>query len=250
MSGIADLADAWRQTFHASLVLAGELSPAELARQTGCPLWTVEDVYVHLVDAETGVLADPVAGPPPAGVGGLDPARPLVDRMREVYVLRSDQMAGLTVPVEGAEPTEAQQASERRLRMRVLDCWVHEQDIRVAVGRPGNLESPAGRMVHVMFRESLPHTIAGRSGAPEGTRIRFEVRGPLPFTSDILVGAGGRGRQVDADPAVDPDASVGTDGITFVQLCSGRTLSGSAHLRLGGDVELARRVTTAVAVTP
>jgi uncharacterized protein (TIGR03083 family) len=251
MNGLSDLVDAWRQTFHASLTLAGELSPTDLAERTGCPLWTVGDIYTHLIDAETGVLADPVAGPPPVRATRPDPDRPLVDRMRDVYALRSEQMSGLTVPAEGAEPTGARQASERRLRMRVLDCWVHEQDIRVAVGRPGNLESPAGRMVHVMFRESLPHTIAGRSGAPEGSRIRFEVvAGPLPFASDILVSAGGLGRQIEADPAATPDASVRTDGITFVQLCGGRTLSGSAELRLGGDVDLARRVTTAIAVTP
>ena len=29
------------------------------------------------------------------------------------------------------------------MRIRVFDCWLHEQDIRDAVGRPGGEDGPA-----------------------------------------------------------------------------------------------------------
>ena len=31
----------------------------------------------------------------------------------------------------------------RFMRVRIFDCWMHEQDIRRAVGRPGHVEGPA-----------------------------------------------------------------------------------------------------------
>jgi hypothetical protein len=33
----------------------------------------------------------------------------------------------------------------RFMQIRVFDCWLHEQDIRDAVGRPGHETGPGGR---------------------------------------------------------------------------------------------------------
>jgi hypothetical protein len=51
------------------------------------------------------------------------------------------------------------------LMVRVFDLWVHEQDIREAVGRPGNLASPGSAIVRELFLLA-ERVLAGLNVAP------------------------------------------------------------------------------------
>jgi uncharacterized protein (TIGR03083 family) len=133
------------------------------------------------------------------------------------------------------------------LRNRPLDVWMHEQDVRRAVGRPGNLDSaPAVHAVDYLM-ESLPYVVAKRAQAPGGTVVRLSVEGHRPLTA--VVGDDGRGRvvvEVDGEPTV----ALATDRETFVLVAGGRRRPEPGAVRVAGDAELADRILGAMAVTP
>ncbi len=58
------------------------------------------------------------------------------------------------------------------LRNRPLDVWMHEQDVRRAVGRPGNLDTAPARHTAEYLAESLGYVLGKKVGAPAGTSLR------------------------------------------------------------------------------
>jgi uncharacterized protein (TIGR03083 family) len=134
------------------------------------------------------------------------------------------------------------------LRNRPLDVWMHEQDVRRALGRPGNLDSAAAIHSADYLMESLPFVVAKRAGAPAGSLVRLEVAGHAPVTA--VVGDDGRGRPASPDEAGEPTVTLATDRETFVVLAGGRRAAGPDDVRLTGDASLGGRVLAAMGVTP
>ena len=66
---------------------------------------------------------------------------------------------------------------DRLLRNRPLDVWMHEQDVRRAVGRPGGLDGPAAAHVVDYLSESLGYVLAKKVGAAPGTTVLLAVAG-------------------------------------------------------------------------
>ena len=64
------------------------------------------------------------------------------------------------------------------MRIRAFDCWLHEQDIRDAVGRPGGEEGPAAEAALDEIAAALGYVVGKKAGAPQGSRVRFELTGP------------------------------------------------------------------------
>lgn len=133
------------------------------------------------------------------------------------------------------------------LRNRPLDVWMHEQDVRRALGTPGNLDSaPAFHSVdHLM--QSLPFVVAKRAQAPVGSVARVEVEGHEPYV--VVVGDDGRGRRGTPD---DGGATVTLSMAreTFVLLAGGRRAAAAGDVRVTGDAALGERVLASMAVTP
>ena len=92
------------------------------------------------------------------------------------------------------------------LSIRILDCWVHEQDIRRAVGRPGHLAGgPAEHTTDRLLR-TLPIVVGKRAAAPEGSTSRA-ASSPAPVERTVpVVVEGGRAK------VVAPDDSRAADG--------------------------------------
>jgi uncharacterized protein (TIGR03083 family) len=134
------------------------------------------------------------------------------------------------------------------LRNRPLDVWMHEQDVRRALGRPGNLDSAAAIHSADYLMESLPFVVAKRAGAPAGSVVRLEVAGHAPVTA--VVGDDGRGRLTTAGEDGEPTVTLAMDRETFVVLAGGRRAAGSDDVRLTGDAALGERVLAAMGVTP
>ena len=88
---------------------------------------------------------------------------------------------------------------ETLLRNRPLDIWMHEQDVRRAVGRPGNLDSPAAKHTADYLAEASGFVLAKRVGAPPARRrcSRSRAASPLAFT----VNDAGRGKRLPEPPA-------------------------------------------------
>ena len=71
------------------------------------------------------------------------------------------------------------------LRNRPLDVWMHEQDIRRAVDRPGGLDSVAARHTADYLAESLGYVVAKKIGAEPGTTVVLEMEGSDPFAFTV-----------------------------------------------------------------
>ena len=57
------------------------------------------------------------------------------------------------------------------LRLRIFDTWCHEQDIREALGRPGNPDSPAAAVFVSQVLDALPMIVVKRVGLEPGKVI-------------------------------------------------------------------------------
>jgi uncharacterized protein (TIGR03083 family) len=134
------------------------------------------------------------------------------------------------------------------LRNRPLDVWMHEQDVRRALGQRGNLDSAAAIHSADYLLESLPFVVAKRAGAPAGTVVRLEVAGHAPATA--VVGDDGRGRLCTPDEAGEPTVTLAMDRETFVVLAGGRRAAGPDDVRVTGDAALGEQVLAAMGVTP
>ena len=80
------------------------------------------------------------------------------------------------------------------LRNRPLDVWMHEQDVRRAVGRPGDLDSAAARHTAEYLAESLGYVLGKKVGAPAGTSLVLDMEGSAPFA--FAVDENGRGERL------------------------------------------------------
>ncbi len=132
------------------------------------------------------------------------------------------------------------------LRNRPLDVWMHEQDIRRAVGRPGGLDSPAALHTVRYLSESLGFVVGKRVKAPAGTSVALEVIGA--HESSLLVGDDLRARALERPPS-DPTVRLRMDVETFALLTGGRH-EAADRAQIGGDVALGTTILANMAVTP
>jgi uncharacterized protein (TIGR03083 family) len=133
------------------------------------------------------------------------------------------------------------------MRNRPLDIWMHEQDARRALDRPGNLDSPPAVHAADYLSESFGLVLAKRAGAPAGTTALLRVEGQPDRAFEV--GDDGRGRPSAELPA-DPDLTVTTDRESFICLAGGRRTPPPGVVKVEGDQELGRRVLASMAVTP
>ena len=133
------------------------------------------------------------------------------------------------------------------MRNRPLDVWMHEQDARRALGRPGHLDTPPALHAVDYLAESFGLVLAKRAGAPAGTTAVLHVAGhpEQPWQ----VGDDGRARLLDEVPE-SPTLRITTDRESFVCLAGGRRTPPAGAVRVEGDEELGARVLGAMAVTP
>ncbi|MDN3294151.1 maleylpyruvate isomerase family mycothiol-dependent enzyme [Streptomyces ficellus] len=264
-------ADAWTHSIEAISELVQPLVEGEWNRPTPCPGWSVRDIVSHVIGMECEMLGDP---------------RPIHSLPRDLYHVRSDFARYMEVPVDvrrhhtGPEmtaeleyvlirrarrlrnenrspdtliraPLGAEQSLELAYRMRAFDVWVHEQDLRSALGRPGNLDSPGAYVARDNFLAVLPKVVAKDAGAPPNTAVVFDIHGPVEFLRTVRVDAEGRGT-VDGAPSLGPAVTIAMDWETYVRLACGRVRPAAVadRVKLEGDEELAAAILAAFAVTP
>ncbi len=255
---------AYEQTVRSTLALAGTFGEADWDRPTECPGWTVKDQLSHLVGIELELL-----GEPPAEVDV-----PEFEHIRNVFGRSLERAVHARRPVPGpAVAAELADALERRLaqipgidpervvrlpegrdgtytelmRVRAMDCWTHEQDVRRAVGRPGNLDAPAAHCFWELLSRGLPLIVARRAKAGPGRSVAFEITGPPDFHVAVRVDDEGRGHW--AEPG-NPDAALAMEWETYVRLTAGRCTADAVDVRVSGDRDLGDRVLAHMALTP
>jgi len=126
------------------------------------------------------------------------------------------------------------------LSVRVLDCWLHEQDMRRAVGREGNLGGLAAEHTIDRLVRTIPIVVGKRAETPEGAAVVFDIEGPVQrhLVYEVRLG---RAEKVDA-PTNAPVASIALDTEGFVVLAAGRRTAAQVSARVSGDDELAGRI--------
>jgi uncharacterized protein (TIGR03083 family) len=130
----------------------------------------------------------------------------------------------------------------RFMAIRNFDFWVHEQDIRVPLGRPGHTSGPAAELALDEVRRSFGYIVGKRAAIPDGSSVLVELHGPIEAQLAAVVD--GRARIV--DDLDHPDAIVRTDSLTFMLLACGR-IDPETHLanddvQLQGNKELAAQL--------
>ncbi|GAA2292098.1 maleylpyruvate isomerase family mycothiol-dependent enzyme [Actinomadura luteofluorescens] len=256
---------AYEQTIRSTLALAATLGDDDWDRPTECPGWTVKDQFSHLAGVERDLLGDPA---PPVELPELDHLRNDFARYLENAVHARRPVPGPQVAAELADALErrlVQLAGEdpdrvlmcpdgregpytRFMEFRAMDCWTHEQDIRRAVGRPGNLDAPAARCFWDLLSRPLPRIVARAAKGEPGRSAALSISGPPDFEVAVTVGDDGRGAWSDAPAS--PAARIAMDWETYVRLTAGRCGAGDVAVRTEGDGELAGRILATMGVTP
>jgi len=259
--------DAFEQAVRSLLSVADDLDADDWRRPTDLPGWSVQDIVAHLASVEAELLSG--EPPPPLASFGphvrsdfgrhmergvaarrgavpgevVDELRTCLDqRLPQMRAMRTDQPPTRVVADEDWDTTEL-------LRNRAFDAWMHEQDVRRAVTRPGNLDGPGALVTREMLLGALPVLVARRAGAVAGQSLRLESTGALAFAADVAVGPDGRGAAPRV-PLEEPTTVVSADWTTWVRLLGGRMSPADAVVEIDGDRQLAQRLVDRLCFTP
>lgn len=259
-----DSVDAWHDCAVRVIAMLRRLPDDAWTKPTDCPRWTVHDVAAHLAAIETelagGGTGERVDSPdrqtvPDAytqrGVDERADVRPglLTDELETAVQARYEQLRDLEVDPSGTPdrvPGGLDWSWERLLSNRVIDFWVHEQDIREAVGVPGGMESPAAAHTVATFRSALPYVLGKKVASAPGTSVRWTVTGSNGFEAGARVGDTGRAEPIEPADAV--TATLSLDEHAFTRRMAGRRSADDVDVTVGGDADLARRVLAAMTV--
>ncbi|MFJ3989745.1 maleylpyruvate isomerase family mycothiol-dependent enzyme [Streptomyces sp. NPDC090032] len=264
-------ADAWTHSIEAISELVTPLVEGEWSRATPCPGWSVRDIVSHVIGLDCEMLGDP---------------RPIHTLPRDLYHVKNEHQRYMEMQVDVRrhhtapemtseleytiirrsrqlrnEPREpgamvrgplgTEETLEFAMRKRAFDVWVHEQDLRAAVGRPGNLDSPGAHVTRDMLLAVLPKVVAKDASAPANSAVVFDVHGPVEFLRTVRVDADGRGT-IDGAPSLGPAATLSLDWETYVRLACGRVTPDavSDRIKTEGDLDLAQAILNSLSTTP
>ncbi|MEW2525564.1 maleylpyruvate isomerase family mycothiol-dependent enzyme [Streptomyces sp. NPDC047071] len=264
-------ADAWAHAVEAISELVTPLAEGEWNQPTPCPGWSVRDIVSHVIGLDCEMLGDP---------------RPIHTLPRDLYHVKTDGQRYMemqvdvrrhhTAPEMTSEleytiirrnrqirnesrapetmvrgPLGTEQSLELAMRIRAFDVWVHEQDLRVTLGRPGNLDSPGAYVARDLMLHGLAKVVAKKAGAPANSAVVVDVSGPVEFLRTVRVDAEGRGT-VDNTPSLGPLVTIATDWETYARLACGRVAHTAVRdrVKVEGDQELGEAILGDFSVTP
>ena len=263
-------ADAWTHSIEAISELVQPLVEGEWNWRTPCPGWSVRDVVSHVIGLDSEMYGDP---------------RPIHSLPRDLFHVTNDLQRYMemqvdvrrhhTAPEMTSElelmiirrnrqlrnesrqpgtivrgPLGAELTLEESMRGHAFNVWVHEQDLRAALGRPGNLDSPGAHIARDVLLGELPAVVANRAEAPRSSAVVFDVNGPIEFLRTIRVDIQGRGT-LETVPALGPAASFSLDWETYVLLACGRVTPEAVadRVKAEGDPALTAAILRNFAVT-
>ena len=241
--------------------LCSSLSDEEWALETDCPGWSVQDNLSHLVGTEANLLGrpapdhDPGSKPwikNPIGAGNevnVDYRRPwppqkVLDEFREVAAERTKALRALSdEELAGDSWTPVGQGTVADLlAIRTMDFWVHEQDMRRAVGKPGNLEGPIAQHAFNRHVTALPFVAGKKADLPEGKTVVYDITGPAG--GRVAVGREGKRASILDEIPLSPDVTLTMDLETFNRLSTGRGDPDVLikDVQIYGDDELGKKI--------
>ena len=266
----SQLIDIWQGSLQGLIDLAEGLDDQDWAQLTPCPGWTVGDLVAHTTDIEQMLAGDPRPQHEPewdslphamGDVGrftevGVDHRRgwsraDVIAELRETMVRRRAQIEAVPDGQEVLSPFGRPTSVERLLRVRTLDIWVHEQDIRQALDRPGGMDSDAAIVTLQQFISGLPKVWAKNTGAPAGAVVHLVIadvgRGVEAWASVDEDGSG-----VTCDPSAEATVTLTLTWADYLALSAGREAPTAvgARVSLAGDADLGQRLLASMTQTP
>lgn len=250
------LADTWGSLAEVTV----ELSPTEWALPTECPGWDVKDQLSHVIGIERFIMGE--AAPEWEGPLG-DHVRNDFGALHEPWIAVRRARPGAEVRAEFVEVTATRLARLDALgedewaavgyspagevphavfmEVRAFDSWVHEQDVRRALERPGGCGNRASAIALDRVQGAMPYVVGKQAGCPDGTAVRFEVSGPGDDGRAFTIAVeGGRAKPVGDE--VTPTVSLALSGLDFVRLGCGRT--GAEPVLAAGGVVVTGKAAT------
>lgn len=255
---------AWRDSAASIIGLLPTLDDADWAKSTDCPGWTVKDVAAHLAHLEhelatgTASAADPDATVVESTYteAGVEARRghtsgELQTQFAEAVAVRDRALQ--TLPDDPQSPAPVTPGGvdwswDTLLRNRAIDVWVHEQDIRRAVGRPGDLASTGAHVTTDTFKLAMPYVIGKKVKPAPGTTIGWHVTGEIPFDLIVIVGEDGRAKPAESFEG-EPQVSLSMTTEEFNVLAAGRRTADQLDVGISGDTHLGQTVLAAMSVT-
>jgi uncharacterized protein (TIGR03083 family) len=258
-----------RREFAAIAKLCEDLDEADWDTPTCLPGWSVKDQLSHIIGTEAMLDGEQA---PDVDISHLthikndigrfnelwvESLRPLdgaevLQRFREVTARRLaalEAMSQADLDAPSFTPVGRDETYGRFMRIRHYDCFLHEHDMRDAVGREDRADPEALALVLDEVAAGLGYVVGKKAAMPEGARVRIEVTGEADRQLDYEVGD--RAELVDHHES-DPTVVLRLPALLFLRLTGGRT-DPEPHVgedvELGGDQELARRLATNLAYT-
>ncbi len=262
-SRLAGLVELWWAAAQEFVALLETLNPEEWSSPTDLAGWDVHAVASHIAHVESMLAGLPQQQvdfevPPhvrgafgqfmESGVVARRQASPadLIAEIRESTTSRHASLQAGPAPdphtIPDILPPGITWDFETLLNNRIVDVWMHQQDVRRAVGRHGNLDSASAAHTLQRLAASLGFVVGKKVGAAPGTSVTFDLGGqPV----GILVDEGGRGTFV--KPAAQPDVFILMTAEEFILAAGGRR---SVDVPVRGDHQLSARILAQMAVTP
>jgi uncharacterized protein (TIGR03083 family) len=272
------LIDALDQTVQSVIDLGFGCREEDFDRPTHCPGWSVKDQISHVVGVEksfAGIRAEPVVVPDyphlrhdagrdvereveaRRGRTGRAVVAELADFHPERIASLRESPADLDTVIGGALGPET--TFGHLLRMRIMDTWVHEQDIRNALDRPGDLDTPAAAVFTEAALRALPRIISRVAGIGPGHAVVIDVTGPVVARAGARVITGEDERPYGEAlfsghhrPEGEEQLDVTSIHLTthaLTRRAAGRRSTDEIHYSVTGDEQIARRVLDALVVT-
>lgn len=274
------LVDAYANTTQAVIDLGRGLRPGEEDLPTDCPGWSVADQIRHVASVEASLLGEPT---PDVDVSRYEHVRSAFGQLIEKLVesRRRRTMADL---LDELEATLAQRLAALRdpevtletptvgpfgpttvkdlLALRLFDIWVHEQDIREALGRPGNLDTGGAANAISWLFQAFPRIVAKDAAIEPGHAVILDLTGPVVGRVGarveevdgrargirLFTGEAGETPSEAAEPVETTTISMSTQVAS--RLLAGRRAPDEVHVNVTGDPEIAGRVLHALTITP
>jgi uncharacterized protein (TIGR03083 family) len=271
------LIDAFDHSVQSIIDLGHSCRDEDFEIQTECPGWTVKDQIAHVVGAEKSFAGMPR---PQVEVPDYPHVHSDFARFVEVDVEARRGLSGREVVAELAEFHPQRVADLRasdadidtviggffgpettfgdHLHRRIVDAWVHEQDLRAALDRPGNLDSASAAVFTADILAALPRIASRVAGIGAGHAVVLDVSGPVVARGGVRIITGDDGRPYgealfsgNDRPEGEEQLDVTTIHLTTDALrgrAAGRRGVDEIHYTVTGDEDIARRVLEALVV--
>ena len=256
--------EALREEWTSIADLLADLPDDDWSKPTPLPGWDVHDNVAHIVGTESMLAGEQAPDIEVDREVSLH-VRNDIGAFNEVWIesLRGkspDEMRALFADLMTKRLTALEAMSQeawdevmltpagqntlgRFMQIRVMDCWMHEQDIRDAVGRPGN---EVGLPSEVMLDEvetALGFVVGKKAGVESGQSVTFALTDNGSVVREIHVAVDDRATVIDSLPG--PATTTLTMAIgVMTRRCAGRVAPYQLReqISIDGDADVAERV--------